>query len=439
MNCIGSSSTKKYMILEWSGTDGHKYIVSRSFDDAMGLFKQVLIGLVSLHRKDPNPVIVHHDLKWQNVGVDEKKCLRIIDLEDAIPGLWGNRVRGAQGYTFSTPETINNEFGFFCGLKSGTPRSLCPYAWAYDAYTAGIMMAQLFGIDLFFYLRSWASMSLMQGMRRGEARHYLSQASIFDIPSHLLFVGEDLFVRSTTKKFVQELRSSAQDLNGLYADLKNTFSAEYNITRGYELTTKRQNEAFAEMDIKMLRLNEFAKLDVSSLNVLEGLLSPLPKERSSAGQVLLTPAFINRNTLCEDDGFAEQKATLETNTKDEITRVVKVAMIKDRLPDMDPISDRQDEHLFQKEDTIPGTAYAMPLRRVQRRTDRAECPRRCTSPIPILTMQGVHVKSHEEGFLKFRCRWGKTQPPKQNLCSPPEWDRYHGQYTSACACPWIYE
>jgi len=442
MNCIGSREIKDiygstqsgHMVLEWSGTEGHKAIKSCNFDQAMGLFKQLLIGLVSLHRKPPMPVIVHHDLKWQNVGVEDN-CLRIIDLEDVTPGIWGKRNQGAPAYTYETPETVNNKWGFFCGRTGGDPNSLCPYAWAYDAYTAGIMMAQLFGIDLLFYLNYWGSLN-SQG-RQAEAQHFLIRESILLIPSVLLDVGQNMILGSTTKKFVQQLRSLAR-LESDYDSLNKTFSDEYQVIRGYALNKDKQVAAFSGMDIKMLRLKELAKLDVSSLNMLEGLLSPDPKERSSAGQVLSAPAFRDRNTLCRDDDVPEQKTSLKSNTQEEVTRITKAAVIKNQLRDLDP-TPTQPEVQFKKGDIIPGTTYAMPFRQVvKRRTDQADCSGICPKPSAIKNMQGVQVKSSEFGFLKFMCHWGKNQPPKHELCSSGEWDARQQQYRNSCACPWLY-
>jgi len=233
MNCLGSSNTDKYMILEWSGVDGYEAIVSCSFNKAMGLFKQLLIGLVSLHRSNPFPVIVHHDLKWQNVGVDEKNCLRIIDLEDTLPGVWGKRINGAQGYTFSTPETANNKFGFFCGLQPSRSYSpdkyaLCPFAWTFDAYTAGIMAIQLFGVDFFFYLKMFRSMGESH-LRESHLRDHLARSSVLDIPSIMVKLSLDQFMQGQDKTFVQDLQSS--DIDTMYLEAQEALAAQYRLSR----------------------------------------------------------------------------------------------------------------------------------------------------------------------------------------------------------------
>jgi len=423
MNCIESSSIYKYMILEWSGTDGSKAIIGKSFDEAMGLFKQLLIGLSSLHREAPMATIVHHDLKWQNVGIDEKNCLRIIDLEDAFPGVWGHRNDGAAGYTFSTPETEpkDKRFGFFCGLTPGQAkdaRALCPFAHSYDAYTAGIMAIQLFGIDLLFFLNWWSSLRDKEEYITG----LLSQDSVLVIPHDMVRRGLDLWMQEGAGLFRHKLNT---DITSMYSNLKKVMMTKYLETRGKPLDMEKTNHAFLVMDKKFERLQRFRQLDWLK-RAVEGLLEPQPKLRSSAGEVLVKKEFRSMDTKCElDDPAKVEKATTKETTKVESTE-----QIRDLVPDMDPAEDLK--VAFNNDDTIPGTNFAMPPRHILKQVLEPICP--CSNPAPIRDRFHNHLKS-SEGFLRFVCKFSKYRPPPL-LCENLRWSDARQVYESSCACPW---
>jgi len=77
-------SCPSYIVYRWAGEEGSKLMPKLNFAEALGLLKQVTMALYALFRH-PLTTFIHHDLKWQNVAVDDAehgKCLQLIDLDD---------------------------------------------------------------------------------------------------------------------------------------------------------------------------------------------------------------------------------------------------------------------------------------------------------------------------------------------------------------------
>jgi len=151
MRCLHSDS--RYTVFEWAGEEGSSVLEKEaSLDSALGLLKQVILALYAMHHS--SPPFVHHDLKWKNVAVDGK-CLRLIDLDDHVEGIWKHRIYSSRAvYTpfYAPPELdpTKRTNVFFCGLSSRFPQAtdaVCPGAYAFDMFSAGLMACQACALD----------------------------------------------------------------------------------------------------------------------------------------------------------------------------------------------------------------------------------------------------------------------------------------------------
>jgi len=154
MHCL--KAEPKFVTYEWSGTQGvEKLLDLDSFDSAFGLLKQVMLALYAMQHS--HPPYIHHDLKWENVAVDENNCLRLIDLDDSTEGIWGAREHGSTTASalYAPPEYTTTRKSFHCGLRAGTADTECPRSYAFDMYSAGLMVYEACSLDWMSYFEEW--------------------------------------------------------------------------------------------------------------------------------------------------------------------------------------------------------------------------------------------------------------------------------------------
>lgn len=77
-----------FIVLQYAGEiDGSKMLSQGTENDPkvlLGYIKQVLFALAAL--ADAKPPQIHHDLKWANVVISDRGCLRLIDLDTVLEG-----------------------------------------------------------------------------------------------------------------------------------------------------------------------------------------------------------------------------------------------------------------------------------------------------------------------------------------------------------------
>jgi len=81
------------------------------------------------------------------------------------------------------------------------------------------MAIQLFGVDLFFYLKYYRSVGA------GHLQYHLARVSVLDIPSIMVDIGLNQFMQGQDKTFVQDLQSS--DIDTMYSEAQKALAAQY--------------------------------------------------------------------------------------------------------------------------------------------------------------------------------------------------------------------
>lgn len=119
-----------FIVLEMAGEkSGWEAIVSaQTPESAHGYLKQVIFGLAALDAAVPP--MIHHDLKWANVAVNEKKCLKLVDLDTAIPGTVA--MYNDKRIVFATHMYTPPEQGLFAHAAVSNPEGLKEYLAAKD-------------------------------------------------------------------------------------------------------------------------------------------------------------------------------------------------------------------------------------------------------------------------------------------------------------------
>jgi len=132
MKCL--QETQDWMALQWAGDSVQTKLSGLSPEGIHKLLKQTVIGLLAFNI--PEVPFVHHDIKWENVAVDDKNCVRVIDLDGAFKATPDSP--GSPNYdpNFAAPEARKEPY-FTCGKDKDTNK--CKLSYSYDMYSAGLM------------------------------------------------------------------------------------------------------------------------------------------------------------------------------------------------------------------------------------------------------------------------------------------------------------
>jgi len=272
MQCLDASYD--YVVYEWAGEDGVLVVKEEaSLDSVLGLFKQVILALYAMQQS--NPPFIHHDLKWHNVAVD-RKCLRLIDLDDHVEGIWRNK-RGPGVWTpvYAPPEQQGQRDAiFFCGLHSHSSparNAVCPGAYAFDVFSAGMMASEACALDwmtiaLYGTVRGTRDFARREGLKLDEA-----------VPLHGMVKLKERVDRLST------------DLKGFKAQKVINFVKHFHDQRLEEVAQKA-----------MARLTECQKKP-GTIDVIQSMLASTPSNRPTPGQVLKSSLLKDVRTNCDLD------------------------------------------------------------------------------------------------------------------------------------------
>jgi len=325
MNCIESAA--QYVVYEWAGEEGSKLLPTQSFDAARSLLKQVIMALHALSCGS-GKTIVHHDLKWQNVAVQDG-CLKLIDLDDWIYGQWGNRLKKTP-YTplFSPPEILTTKVrpkNYFCGLtasranEQGGAGVVCPGAYSFDIYTAGMMAVQICGFEwVFFATFMQEEMSRMQELVQREVKRKSLQREV------KRYAGEDPVYESIPMYGIARLKAyllqgnKLRDLLSVQPDYIQEYAEIFKeetmcnslASEGFKLTHGCNQEKFKMDDATLMSHAAFAKekfvsckaeLTPDAIDTMESMLHSQPRLRPDPAKLLNSELFTGVATNCDDD------------------------------------------------------------------------------------------------------------------------------------------
>mmetsp|Transcript_97222 Transcript_97222/g.245291 ORF Transcript_97222/g.245291 Transcript_97222/m.245291 type:complete len:510 (-) Transcript_97222:43-1572(-) len=267
MACIGDDFDfiHPFVVLEYAGDSPYKTLSRSGTRHLLGLMKQVFLGLASLHRSRPSQL--HHDLKWDNVAVDDQGCLKIIDLETVVKSTEDNSFAD----TFTTqgiapPEATSKNFQ--CGTVLQDEFRTCTLGYTFDAYSAGVMMAStLCGAPEFFLAT------------QGAGAPY----------SEAVWMTIEEFASKSIAEQVEMLGNASEDIQ----QLDNSFSWLYSPWH----TAFRTKFHFC---VEQLRLKTEAR-PAGGLQVVDDLRHPKPELRPDPARVLEDDLFRNVPTGCAAD------------------------------------------------------------------------------------------------------------------------------------------
>jgi len=274
MTCIENG--KSYMVLEWAGKPGNTVLQKSTLAPALKLLKQVILALHAL--QGANPPIIHHDLKWDNVAVDENKCLKLIDLDFVMKGIWKERHKE----TVAARETVPPESQpFFCGLSPPQEdEAACPAAYSYDMFGAGIMSWFMCSLDILFFAKSYyaadpiAQMDMFYRVSQAHEHGLSKRAKLGKVGITNL---RDLYGNRFKKHLLEFNETDTENI--------------YRIARVFEVDVPRD----------ILKLQACQQLGPDKLGVLESMTARNPESRPTPKEVLQSSLFRHVKTGCGTD------------------------------------------------------------------------------------------------------------------------------------------
>jgi len=263
-------------VLEWAGNSGNEVLHKRKFDAALGLLKQVVLALHAL--QEASPPIIHHDLKWDNVAVDEQNCLKLIDLDLSMKGIWKDRNKATLAVrAYAPPESQP----FFCGLSPPQEdEAACPAAYSYDMFAAGIMSLSVCSLDMLFFVKSYYAANATA--RAGLISRVVQAAEQgLDAREKLGGIG-------------------ITHLRGLYGNRFKMHLLNFNDgdkEKIHEIAKLLNINVFLDI----LRLQACQQLGPDKLDILESMTASSPGKRPKANEVLQSSLFEYVKTGCSTD------------------------------------------------------------------------------------------------------------------------------------------
>jgi len=317
MNCIEAHS--QYVVYEWAGEEGSKVLPQKSFDEARALLKQVVMALHALSRGS-RTTILHHDLKWQNVAV-ESGCLKLIDLDDWIPGRWGRRLDITAHTPLFSPLEILTEKGrknYFCGLTATAAAATartgnfetalvpCPGAYSFDIYTAGMMALQICGFEWVFFAKFMHDRITNTDSLREQQRNvwrYAEEDPIYEtIPYYGIHRLKVYLLRG------YHLRDLLTFNPNTILEIVEHFQRE---PMCKSLQKNCGQQEFKDHDVKLIlhaghakRKFESCKQHPAAVETIEKMLHIRPRERPDPSSLLTSPLFSGVPTGCSFDAEA---------------------------------------------------------------------------------------------------------------------------------------
>jgi len=241
----------------------------------------VILALYAMQQS--NPPFIHHDLKWHNVAVD-RKCLRLIDLDDHVEGIWGEKRKAGGVWTplYAPPEQQEQDQAiFFCGLHSHSspaPSAVCPGAYAFDVFSAGIMASEACGLD-------WMTIALF-------GAEYGVEVVVRDIQGW----AERNSIKLDEAVLILGMLNLKNRVDRLSTDLKG-FKAQKVINFVKHFHDQRLEEVAQKA---MARLTECQKKP-GTIDVIQSMLASTPSNRPTPGQVLKSSLLKDVRTNCDLD------------------------------------------------------------------------------------------------------------------------------------------
>lgn len=131
-----------YAVFDFGGRNGLAVASTVGPHAVQQLAKQLFLSLAFLAQA--SPPLVHMDVKWDNTAVDSQMCLKLIDADDLWKGTVGHSQTGGKVHTpkFAPRDVqIDGGLSFYCGAKpENKGDGVCPHAFAFDVYSAGVSM-----------------------------------------------------------------------------------------------------------------------------------------------------------------------------------------------------------------------------------------------------------------------------------------------------------
>jgi len=300
-----------YVVLQWAGTPGDIVIEGQSLHQMMALLKQVVFALYAFEKA--SPPIVHHDLKWNNVAVDDQNCLRLIDLDSSVEGTW-------QGHTqdittcelFAPPEFFKSYEAFYCGLSTAS-QTVCPLSYSWDMFTVGQMAVEMCGLEYLFFQKYFDTR--LDGTTNQKADTVKTRA-------YYLFAEPKDIMRLWG---LQQLRDDNYKFKKLLREIDNN---------GYNNILQTASKLDADVSDKVQRLKACQSLGDAQLAELEKMIAPDPWDRPLPSKLLQSPLMVGVETGCAlDNGVTiEQDYLSDTDEGGPINHVP--VSLRVRKPDM---------------------------------------------------------------------------------------------------------
>jgi len=317
MNCIEAQT--QYVVYEWAGEEGSKLLPSLSFDAARALLKQVIMALHALSRA----TILHHDLKWQNVAI-EAGCLKLIDLDGWIFGQWGNRFHKTVHSSLCSPPEIlkrRRPENYFCGLTEsaaeaqGGAEAVCPGAYSFDIYSAGMMALQICGFEWMFFANFMQEDGHVQQpaikveQQREMKRFAAWMGHLYDsIPFYGIIRLKAYLLQGN--KLRNLLKFNPDDILRVVQNFKEETMCNSLASETYKAKYKCDQAQFKMDDAILMSHAQFAKkkfksckttLTTDAVDIIESMLHNQPQQRPNPSRLLNSELFTGVPTNCPYD------------------------------------------------------------------------------------------------------------------------------------------